>query len=753
MTIKGSDKYPRYGQLKRLATTCLTSPVNATTWTDKTSYYVSSASPSGICDVLEVMLDHVLHPRMDQSVMDFEVFSLKKNARSGGEAESVSGQGVVFVEMKAKEQLEGVIHSRALSRALVTKHHDIVGEAMDAYHWVSGGLIGDIATITRDDLLRFHRKHYHPEKVIVHVSGPIGDGEIDGLLTAVAATLRPATAYAIGEREGGERSVRRAFAPIPTDPGLSSVTVPFVASKTTQGHVYLAWCFGDAYSLEQDATHTVLFQALMSSKTALLSRAFLDTNPPWATSVSYHNTSMVAMTHRVLFSNVPFDVNHNGMTPGRLSAVWREAIAGILDKEPSTLMEAISRALTAYELELERQFESKPHDAVFDYSVQLWVNARLTGATELPFGAHIMNLRRHLHALHSEGVEFWREKLRRFLDAEPLKVLATPDAGLRVKVQEEEKMAMQQVWASGQGRVVDLKEPESEESREPFSLRADYRLLRAVTAVRMGHRVFEMESARSRALEMLVSTERLLPPRLWPLLPLYHRMLQCSDVDFAADLELHGKMGFAADGTAGSTTLVSAERFIAALDSVFLGYSFDLRTRCIKMQLPEDSPLTLGDGARLLRQVLLTGAQFEQRGVESELARIKSAVGARRRDPVAILNTLLALRLRAAFLAEDRGETQLFVLAASPFRPVVDDATTAHQQLTEMQRLLRTEQSTTDTTITVGGREQAMERELAMLPIGSAGSGPDRYYPRYGQLQFARSEAVLYQSNEATGTR
>lgn len=145
----GSKRHPKRGYLDFLATRNLSQGTNAYTAEDHTSYQITTAGPQAMINVIPSFLDHVLHPTLHESVFTTEIYHLDGHGKH---------QGVVYNEMKARENSEADLMDLALRRMLFLGSTTYSAEA--------GGKTKDIKTLQNSECMEFHRQFYTPDQVL-----------------------------------------------------------------------------------------------------------------------------------------------------------------------------------------------------------------------------------------------------------------------------------------------------------------------------------------------------------------------------------------------------------------------------------------------------------------------------------------------------------------------------------------------------------------------------------------------------------
>lgn len=159
----GSEKYPVRDPFFMMIRRSLNTFMNAFTSSDWTAYPFATENRKDFQNLLEVYMDAVFFPNIDP--LDFAQeghrleFEEMDNANS-----NLTYKGVVFNEMKG-----------AMSSPVSTLWQQFSSELYptSTYHYNSGGDPKDIPDLTYEQLVEFHRFHYHPSNAVFLTYGDI----------------------------------------------------------------------------------------------------------------------------------------------------------------------------------------------------------------------------------------------------------------------------------------------------------------------------------------------------------------------------------------------------------------------------------------------------------------------------------------------------------------------------------------------------------------------------------------------------
>lgn len=156
----GSEKYPVRDPFFLMIRRSLNTFMNAFTASDWTAYPFASTNSQDFDNLLSVYLDAAFFPHLHE--LDFAQEGIRREFASDAADAPLVYKGVVFNEMKGAM-------SSAHSVLYETLNHYLFPTT--TYHNNSGGDPAHIPDLTHDDLLAFHRRHYHPSNAVFMTFG------------------------------------------------------------------------------------------------------------------------------------------------------------------------------------------------------------------------------------------------------------------------------------------------------------------------------------------------------------------------------------------------------------------------------------------------------------------------------------------------------------------------------------------------------------------------------------------------------
>ncbi|MBW2366991.1 MAG: insulinase family protein [Deltaproteobacteria bacterium] len=168
LALCGSQKYPVRDPFFSMLKRSLSTFMNAFTASDWTMYPFSTQNRKDFYNLMDVYLDAVFFPKLDRLSFKQEGHRLsfvdpEDSAETGkaGSGELIYS-GVVYNEMKGAMSSPDQVCRRSLLNALFPD---------TTYRFNSGGDPVFIPELTHEQLMEFHRRHYHPSNAFFYTYG------------------------------------------------------------------------------------------------------------------------------------------------------------------------------------------------------------------------------------------------------------------------------------------------------------------------------------------------------------------------------------------------------------------------------------------------------------------------------------------------------------------------------------------------------------------------------------------------------
>ncbi|MBD3767201.1 MAG: insulinase family protein [Gammaproteobacteria bacterium] len=163
----GSEKYPVRDPFFMMIRRSLNTFMNAFTSSDWTAYPFASLNKKDYYNLLDIYLDAVFFPNIHS--LDFAQEGHRFDFETPGDSNSpLVYKGVVFNEMKGAMSAPTSALWQAFTAAIFPT---------STYHYNSGGDPADIPNLTHEQLVAFHKRHYHPSNAVFFTYGDIPASE------------------------------------------------------------------------------------------------------------------------------------------------------------------------------------------------------------------------------------------------------------------------------------------------------------------------------------------------------------------------------------------------------------------------------------------------------------------------------------------------------------------------------------------------------------------------------------------------
>ncbi len=254
----GSERFPVRDPFFSMLKRSLSTFMNAFTASDWTMYPFATQNRKDFYNLMDVYLDAVFFPRLDELSFKQEGHRLELEGPDPASAPLVY-KGVVYNEMKGAMSAPDQVMVRSILKALYPD---------TTYSNNSGGDPADIPKLTYAELKEFHRRHYHPSNAYFFTCGdmPLPDhlAFIENMALKRFEVIEPSTGVAPQPRWSAPQTVRFPY--------------PFAHDEdpTRKHQTCLAWLAADIRDTGEVLALTLLEQALIGNAASPLRRALID---------------------------------------------------------------------------------------------------------------------------------------------------------------------------------------------------------------------------------------------------------------------------------------------------------------------------------------------------------------------------------------------------------------------------------------------------------------------------------------------
>ncbi|MEG1831322.1 MAG: insulinase family protein [Raoultibacter sp.] len=262
----GSDRFPAKEPFVNLLKSSMQTFLNAMTFPDKTLYPVASTNETDLLNLMDVYMDAVLHPAIYSKREIFEQEGWHYELDAPGEP--LRYNGVVFNEMKGALSDPDAVLYNTLAAALFPD---------SAYAFESGGDPRAIPTLSYEDFLDTHRRHYRCDNSYIVLYGNM---QVERELAFLDERYL-GVAGAAGAAGDGAASAAGAGASAPNPLTLQEPVCRMNITRSMQtapenACAGLAYIIGTASDRQRVLDVDILLDALMGSNVAPLKRALLE---------------------------------------------------------------------------------------------------------------------------------------------------------------------------------------------------------------------------------------------------------------------------------------------------------------------------------------------------------------------------------------------------------------------------------------------------------------------------------------------
>lgn len=408
----GSRRYPVRDPFFSMLRRSLNTFMNALTSSDWTLYPFASMNQKDFCNLMDIYLDAVFFPRLDEMNFRQEGHRLEF-ADPEDPTSPLEFKGVVYNEMKGAMADPSSLMGRRLNRHLFPTQ---------TYHYNSGGEPAEIPDLTHQALMDFHAAYYHPSNAWFFSYGnlPLQD-HLKTIEKRALAEFEPRTVASEVQPEQRYDAPRR-----------STETFPVAKDEPMERRsmVQVAWLTCDISDSFERLALDLLSVLLLGNPAAPLYKALLDSRlgTNLAPGSGYHDDYRTTL----------FAAGLQGTDPEQTEAI--EAV--VLD----TLAEVARKGFSRERIEgVIHRFEFGHREVTGDsYPYPLMLCMRMLGpwmhcadaVSPLQIATHLDRLRKEL-----DGGPFFENLIRRHLLDNPHRVTLTLRPDPQQKQREEQQTA------------------------------------------------------------------------------------------------------------------------------------------------------------------------------------------------------------------------------------------------------------------------------------------------------------------------
>jgi Zn-dependent M16 (insulinase) family peptidase len=180
LVLAGSSKYPVRDPFFTALKGSFSTYLNASTSHEFTAYEFATINGQELVNLARIYLDAVFHPLLTEAAFRREGWRLERVAEESTSEEQYIFSGVVYNEMKGALSSPSAVLYPAVTAALFPDTH------LAKY---SGGDPIEIPTLSHEELLAYHREHYHPSRARIYLHGDMDNQTLERFFSLIDETV------------------------------------------------------------------------------------------------------------------------------------------------------------------------------------------------------------------------------------------------------------------------------------------------------------------------------------------------------------------------------------------------------------------------------------------------------------------------------------------------------------------------------------------------------------------------------------
>lgn len=424
----GSERWPYKGVLDSLANRAFAQGTNAWTDTDHTAYTIETVGQEGFLKLLPIFVDHILYPTLTESGCYTEVHHIN------GKGEDA---GVVYSEMQGVENTGPSLINLRVQRQI---HH-----AQSGYRSETGGLLGEVRTLSVKEIRDYHAKYYVPHNLVLVVTGRLDQADLLGVLEDVDGNILD---HGLPDRSTWKRPW------VDSDPqfDLSSSSkeiLEFPEEDETMGDVSINWAGPSCTSYIDVCALDILGQYLTHSAISPMQTELVEIEEPFCTDVEFYVSDRLRSVISVNLSSVPVEILNEAEE--KFFEVLSTVREGDLD------MERMKALIVKDKLKVKNAVESDPHSAFSTPIITDFLYGDRGSGSSLQ---EALDDEKYLDLVNKWTSREWLSFIDKWLLQKPhITILGKPSAVLAQKIQEDESArTARQAAALGERGLADMEQ-------------------------------------------------------------------------------------------------------------------------------------------------------------------------------------------------------------------------------------------------------------------------------------------------------
>ena len=414
----GSEKFPVKDPFFAMTRRSLNTFMNAMTGSDFTCYPASSQVPADFYNLLDVYLDAVFHPKLEELSFRQEGHRPQEFAEEDSADSPLEFKGIVFNEMKG-----------AMSSS-TARLYDFVGQSLMpdlTYAFNSGGDPAVIPDLSYEEFKRFDEENYHPGRCLFFFYGNLPlEGHLDFIASHTLEKSNP-----IGALEPIPRQKRFA------KPVYRQESYPLASDQSSKDKTFVAFAWLTCHVLEQE--EVLALEVLDSVLTDT------DASPLKLTLLKSGLCRQVSSSLDDDITEVPWVMVLKGCNPENADKL--EAL--LLDRLKEIAKEGVPQELVDASIHQAELYRSEITGNSQPFGLTLFMRSALLKqhGGEAEHGLVIHSLFSKLRERLAASPRYFSEVIEKYLINNPhrMRLVLSPDPELAQREEEEEKQRLQNI--------------------------------------------------------------------------------------------------------------------------------------------------------------------------------------------------------------------------------------------------------------------------------------------------------------------
>eukprot|EP00916_Digyalum_oweni_P009909 GHVL01016695.1.p1 GENE.GHVL01016695.1~~GHVL01016695.1.p1 ORF type:complete len:1038 (+),score=284.94 GHVL01016695.1:205-3114(+) len=402
-------KYPYKGYLDLAANRCLAQGTDAWTCDDHICFTVKTANLTGILNILNIYLEHILNPSFTEDTFLTEIYHIDSDGLQ---------RGVVFCELEESENNSETICYKEIKKNLYGEN--------SRYYYESGGIMNELSKLKLLDIINYHKKYIKLNNLsIIIIGANIDDNRILEEIIKIENNMIDTLDTEIIE-------VPKAI----SNDRIEDITkyVSFPSDDVQSGLVIIGYIGPEWLDIESRTAITIILEYLTADSIGPLQKLLVDSKEAWCADVQFSTTS---------FNPTYFYLELSDVSTENLNYVSDIAKKGIkVLYEDGVNIIRMNNLIKKLCNEWDYEYENEPIDFISENIIEYCIYGNIYGKNENIYGKNekIFYEREVLEKLMDVPIDYWHTILEKwFINNKSVTVVANPSPEEVEKIAEQEK--------------------------------------------------------------------------------------------------------------------------------------------------------------------------------------------------------------------------------------------------------------------------------------------------------------------------